>query len=478
MFQYQAPENRHLTTAHLAQTMTLLGLTVNELRQRIESELANNPALELVDEHRCPQCRRKITGRGACPVCSQPKVAQHDEPIIFYSERQEFYPQGVGASGEDLPEDNFAPEVQDLPTYVLRQVAPELAKDDRLIAAHILTNLNEDGLLDVPVIEIARYHHVTISRVENVLYLIQRAEPIGVGARTPQEALLAQLRVLSEVKQVPELAEAIIQQGMDQLSKRQYTELARLLDTTVHRVEHTARFISDNLNPFPARAHWGDIHQGTESAPLVYTNPDVLLRLLDENDSDSPLVAEIIMPLRGTLRINPMFRKALQQASEEKVDAWRSDMEQANLLVKCIQQRYHTIRRLVYQLVTSQREFILRGDAHLIPMTRASIAEQLSVHESTISRAVSSKTVQLPSGHIIPMERFFDRSLQVRTALRQIITNERKPLSDTQLAERLREHGYDIARRTVAKYRSMEGILPARLRHQKTSTKVASRAQV
>jgi RNA polymerase sigma-54 factor len=478
MFQYQATENRHLTTAHLAQTMTLLGLTVNELRQRIESELANNPALELVDERRCPQCRRKITGNGPCPVCSQPKLNHNEEPIIFYSERQEFYPQGIGASGEDLPDDNFAPEVQELPTYVLRQIAPELPKEDRLIAAHILNNLNEDGLLDVPLIEIARYHHVPTSRIEKVLLLIQRAEPVGVGARTPQEALLVQLRVLSEIKNVPELAEPIILQGMELLSKRQYTELARLLDTTPHRIEHAARFISDNLNPYPARAHWGDIHQGTESAPQVYTNPDILLRLLDEKDPESVLVAEIIMPIRGTLRINPLFRKALQQASDDKVDAWRSDMEQANLLVKCIQQRYHTIRRLVYQLVTSQRAFIVHGDAHLIPMTRASIAEHLSVHESTISRAVSSKTVQLPSGHIIPMERFFDRSLQVRTALRQIIINERKPLSDTQLAERLREHGYDIARRTVAKYRSMEGILPARLRHQKANSKVAARAQI
>lgn len=468
MFQIHSPEIRHITTAHLAQTMTLLGLTVNELRQRIESELANNPALELVDDRRCPNCRRKLSGTGPCPLCSRPQTDQQDEPIIFYSDRQEYSPRLYGASGEELPDDNFAPEVQELPTFVMRQIAPELQPEDRGIAAHILTTIDEDGLMPIPLIEIARYHHVTLARVQAVLRLIQRAEPVGVGSQNPQEALLVQLQILSEHTRVPELAERMIQEGMDLLSRRQYTELARRLDSTPQKVEYTANFISDNLNPFPGRAYWGDIHQGTQSHPQVFSNPDIVLRLLDEKDCSSPIVAEIIMPIRGSLRINPLFRKALQKADEDKIDAWRSDLEQANLLVKCLQQRYHTIKRLVYELVTSQRDFILRGDVHLIPMTRASIAEILEVHESTISRAVSSKTVQLPNGHIIPMDRFFDRSLQVRTVLLDIIANERKPLSDTQIARRLHEKGYNIARRTVAKYRAIEGILPARLRQKKS----------
>lgn len=464
MFQYQSQATKHLTTAHLAQTMTLLGLTVNELRQRIESELANNPALELVDEHRCPECRRKVRVSGPCPFCSKPQTSQDDEPIIFYSERQEFYPQTIGTSGEELPDDNFAPETQDLPTYVMRQIAPELSPGDRQIAAHILTSLDDDGLLTIPVIEIARFHHIPMSKVETILNQIQKADPIGVGSRNPQEALLVQLKMLAEVRTIPELAEQIILNGLELISRRQYAELARRLNSTPHKVEYTAKFISENLNPFPARSYWGDIRQGKDSAPQVYSHPDILFRLLDKNNFQSPLVAEIIMPIRGTLRINPLFRNALKQASDEKIDDWRKDLEQANLLVKCIQQRYHTIRRLVYELSTTQRKFILEGDAYLIPMTRAVIAEELDVHESTISRAVSNKTVQLPNGHIIPMEKFFDRSLQVRTVLREIVYNENRPLSDTQIAQHLKERGYHIARRTVAKYRSMEGILPARMR--------------
>jgi RNA polymerase sigma-54 factor len=97
--------------------------------------------------------------------------------------------------------------------------------------------------------------------------------------------------------------------------------------------------------------------------------------------------------------------------------------------------------------------------------SRASLAHELEVHESTISRAVSNKAVQMPNGRIVPLSSFFDRSLNVRTLLREIITKEPRPLSDSELAEMLAENGYHVARRTVAKYRAMEGILPANLRH-------------
>ena len=116
------------------------------------------------------------------------------------------------------------------------------------------------------------------------------------------------------------------------------------------------------------------------------------------------------------------------------------------------------------KLATEQREYILKGDRYLLPMTRASIAEDIGVHESTISRAVSSKSVQLPSGKIIPISKFFDRSLHIRTVISDMIAQEDKPLTDTKIASKLKKDGYNIARRTVAKYRSMEGIMPAHLR--------------
>jgi RNA polymerase sigma-54 factor len=119
-------------------------------------------------------------------------------------------------------------------------------------------------------------------------------------------------------------------------------------------------------------------------------------------------------------------------------------------------------------VVSLQREYIVHGEKYLKPVTRAQISKELDVHESTISRAVANKAVQLPNKRIIPLSSFFDRSLNVRTVLKEIIENEKKPLSDSDLAEMLSEKGFDVARRTVAKYRSIEGILPAHLRKAMT----------
>ncbi|MCK5313962.1 MAG: hypothetical protein KAJ53_02515 [Anaerolineales bacterium] len=465
IIQSQRTAIRPLTTAHLAQTMTLMSLTADELRQKIEGELASNPALEVVEEHRCPNCHRTLSEGGPCPVCSRPQGLSLEEPVVFVSPREDFYTSKSKSISDELPDEEITAEVEDLPTFVMRQIAPELDPDDRLLAAHILTSLDEDGLLRLPLVEIARYHHVPISRIENVLALIQRAEPVGVGSSSPQDALLVQLKVLSETRPTPPLASKAIQEGMDLLSRHQYGELGRLLDVSINQAKKIAYFISENLNPYPARAHWGDIHQSAEPIHDVYHLPDIIISFLN-NSPEPTLVVEIVAPLAGKLRVNPMFRSALPEAPADKSEQWKDDIERASLLIKCIQQRNHTIVRLMQRLAVTQREFILHGDACLAPITRASLAKVLDVHESTISRAVSGKALQLPSGRIIPLAKLFDRSLHIRTVLRQIIDQENKPLTDTQLAKRLKEKGFPVARRTVAKYRSMEGILPAHLRQQ------------
>ncbi len=116
------------------------------------------------------------------------------------------------------------------------------------------------------------------------------------------------------------------------------------------------------------------------------------------------------------------------------------------------------------QLVVIQKNYIIGGDKNMAPLTRAKIAEELGLHESTISRAVSGKTIQLPNKKIVPLAVFFDRSLSLRTTIKEMIEAEDHPLSDSEIKEKLEEDGISIARRTVAKYRSMEGILPAHLR--------------
>lgn len=463
LLQTHKTELRPLTTAHLAQTMSLMSLNALELRQKIEAELSSNPALEISPEHSCPTCHRPLRQPGPCPVCSQPMEIASETPIVFVSSREDLFRSTGKAPAAELPSEELEAEVEELPLFVFRQIAPELEPDDRPLAAHILSSLDEDGLLTVPLIEIARYHHVLPSRLSRVLNLIQHAEPIGVGSSSPQEALLIQLEVLAETRPVPPLAERAIREGMTLLSRHRYSELGRRLEISAEEARQLGQFIGDNLNPYPARAYWGDSRYSNEPGPDVYTLPDVLISQLNTNPR-SALVVEVISPLAGRLRINPLFREALSNAPTEKSEQWDKHLESASLLIKCLQQRDHTIVRLMGQLANLQRDFILRGDAHLKPITRASLAGVLEVHESTISRAVANKAVQLPSGKIIPLSKFFDRSLHIRTALRQIISEENKPLTDTQLAKQLKKRGYSIARRTVAKYRSMEGILPAHMR--------------
>ena len=468
LLQHQRPQLRPQTTAHLAQTMALLELTVEELHQKVEAELARNPALELIDEFRCPTCHKILHNKQLCPTCTNTMGGSPDQPIVYLSSHEDFFVKPrISSYSDDLPDDNFAPDRETLPAYILRQIGPDLHIDDRQIAVHILTSIDEDGFLTIKPLEIALYHHVPLSRVEKIIHLIQHADPIGVGSAGPKDALLVQLEVLSEHLPIPHLAEKAILAGIELLSPHHLPELARHLNIPSSQAKEIVRFISDNLNPFPGRAHWGDQTNAgsSEGQENTYHFPDVIISRVSEEEN-TPLVVEIAMPFYGSLRVNPLFREALQEAPIEKSELWQEDLEQATLLVKCLQQRNHTIVRLMQTLVVKQRDFILYGDAYLKPITRADLADELEVHDSTMSRAVSDKAVQLPSRRIIPLSMFFDRSLHIRTALKQLIDQETYTLSDSQIAVLLLGMGFPVARRTVAKYRSIEGILPAHLRNR------------
>ena len=467
MFQSQVTAQKQLITAHLTQTMSLLGMTSAELSQKIDSELSKNPALEMIEERHCPTCRRTLIEPGPCPICSSPQGNETEEPIVFVSSNDDYYyskPSRVSqTSSDELPDDNIAP-ADDLATYVLKQIASDITEDERPIVAHVLTSLDDDGLLTTTPFEISRFHFVPTASVERLINLIKRADPIGVGSQSPEEAMLIQLKTLREYNQsVPPLAEEAIRNGLHLLSRHQYSELAKILGISDSEAENLAHFISTNLNPYPGRAHWGDTRQKNYNDPQVYQKPDIIVRGLNNNDSDS-MVVEILLPQRGTLQVNSLFRQTLKQLPDDAAEKWKKDLESANLFIKCIQQRNNTMQKLMKYLAKSQRSFILKGEKYLKPTTRAEIAEELGFHESTISRAVAGKSILLPSGKIIPLSKFFDRSLPIRIQLKDIIESEDRPLTDSQLAKILTKKGYKIARRTVAKYRTMEGILPAHMR--------------
>ncbi len=455
-------QSRQQTTAHLAQTMAMIELTVAELRQEVEAQLAANPALELVEERRCPMCHRSLPPSGPCQTCSAPRSESPEEPIVFISPREEFYTQ-KDYSDSDFMDEPASASVDDLPTFVLKQIALDLKPDQQRIAVHLASNLDEDGLLAVDIQDVAWYFHVSIDAIREVQSVIQHAEPLGVGSSSPAEALLIQLEVNRDRCSNSDLAAQMIQNGLDKLSRHLYGELAHQFHSSIAEVTQVAQFISDNLYPYPARSHWGDSHVPTGTGDKVYHHPDILISFLND-DPENAIVVEIISPVGGTLRVNPLFKEAIKSASEESKDEMRTDMDKAGLFVKCLQQRNNTMLRLMTRLVTIQRDYIMHGEKHLVPITRAELAHELGVHESTMSRAVSNKAVQLPNRRIVPMSSFFERNLKVRTVLKELIGTESKPFSDSELVDMLGERGYPVARRTVAKYRAIEGILPAHLR--------------
>ena len=462
MLQRQTQHITIQTSAHLAQTMALLHLTAAELQQKIDSELANNPALELVEERRCPTCKRLLPPTGSCPICSQPKSADSDDPIVFISPREDFYT-GTGSGLSEIPDEPYASELIDLPTYILKQAAADLRVEDRLMAAYILNHLDDDGFLTITPIEVARYHHRLPSEVQAVIDLLKRCDPVGACSANPAEAMLAQVESLEETVIIPEFTREVIANYLQKLSQQHFSEIAKALKTNLAQIKKVSNFISENLNPFPARAHWGDVRNPNEGNTEAFHQPDVLIYYLNDIPGN-PLVVEIILPVRGTLRVNELFKESSKSVDVERADEWKEDIAKASLLIKCIQQRSNAMKLLLEKLVVNQKEYIIGGDKHMVPLTRATIAKELKYHESTISRAVSGKTIQLPNRKIVPLSIFFDRSLAHRTIIKEMIEKEEYPLTDTEIKEKLEEDGIKIARRTVAKYRSLEGILPAQLR--------------
>ncbi|MBN1439030.1 MAG: hypothetical protein JW929_06420 [Anaerolineales bacterium] len=454
VIQRAQPRIRQTTTAHLTQTMSLLELSRAELNQWLNSSLASNPALEVVEPEICPTCRRPLYQPGPCPVCHPAK----EEPIVFLST-----PPARRSSAEDT--DNL-PEVaqpETLADYLMGQIGPELSDKERPIAQYLLARLDDNGLMPEPPLESARFLHVSPFAVEKVLRAIQRCDPPGVGALSTVEALLIQIDALSESGTVPPGVREIVSAHLEELAHGEFAAIAKDLRLPRSAVDEAAHFIKVNLTPYPGRTFFRTGPGRAESDPDLYREAEMTFRTQPGNPG-GPLIVEVYAPLAGRVRVNPEFRQMVRTLTGEEREKWNEKVEEALLIDKCLRQSQNTLMRLAAALAEQQRAFILGTDRELRPLTRAELAKRLAVHESTVSRAVSNKRAALPSGRIVPIARFFDRSLSVRDMVREIVSDESKALSDTEIVSRLEAQGVHIARRTVAKYRAMEGILPMSLR--------------
>jgi len=180
---------------------------------------------------------------------------------------------------------------------------------------------------------------------------------------------------------------------------------------------------------------------------------------------------EVIESRRFGLSVNGMYQQLLMQANQSGVDYSAEERDhiqhyvsRAKMFIANINQRRQTMQKITDFLVAHQRDFLLHGVRHLRPLTRATLAEQTGIHESTVSRATAGKYVMLPNGEVIPFSNFFTASLSVKDVIKDMISNEQRPLTDQEIATKLKDHGYSLARRTVAKYRDQLDILPSSLR--------------
>jgi RNA polymerase sigma-54 factor len=471
-------------TAHLAQTMTLLNMNTEELVQLLASELANNPALEIEEIRRCPSCGRELGFSEICPVCSVKKSDENSDTIVFLSPLKDLSfdyssPRATNDE-EDLDYEDFQVGELSLSEYLLYQLQTECTPIQLEIAEHLISSLDEKGFITIDLEGVAKFFHTGVEEIKDVKAKLQRCDPIGIGSKDSIEAMQIQLQVLESQREVPPLVTVIVNEFMYELLHRQIDEIMLNTDATMDEIADVMEFIAANLTPFPGNAATGNVRTPVKVLDAGYYRPDAIIRFINNSPSNG-LSVEVVMPYVNHILVSSDFKKAIEDAPPIKKEKWENDLSRASLLVKCLQQRAVTMVRLMQYLVDFQKAYILKGERFLIPLTRAKVSKILDVHESTISRAVAKKTVQLPDGRIIPLSTFFSRNMSVRCVLKDIIAQEDQPLSDSKLVLALKEKGYDVARRTVAKYRMMEGILPAHLRKTMTdgqqSTGLAIRAE-
>ena len=454
--QFQSTSQRQQPAAHLTRTMQLLEKTCNELDTELATEISENPALEMAEECRCPDCKQIIPSY-PCQACMN--RLNGTGPIVYVAPRANST-YGTDEHEEYYSTDNRLRDPETLSEHVLKQVAPSISSKERKIAEHILARLDEHGfLIDHPA-EIATYLRASLKMVKAVIELIKRADPIGVASQDVMECLLTQLDTLEQDGKTHPLAHNLLANFWEQLARRDFDTVARKCNVSVQTVKSAAQFIKRNLSPYPAQSHWNNASNATGR----YFRPDVEV-IKNPHKEDGPLIVQVFSAARGWLRVNSSVRSMVSKIEDPaKKDEWAAYLERAALFVKCMRQRDNAMKRIVKLIVTRQPKFILGTDKDLIPMTRVELADELELHESTISRAVANKTIALPNGRIIPLSTFFDRSLAIRAAVLTIIEQESTAMTDEQVAHKLIDYDYKVARRTVAKYRSMLGILPANLR--------------
>jgi RNA polymerase sigma-54 factor len=445
----------------------ILELSSQELQQAISREISDNPALEQVDVETCNVCGTELHG-SICPRCIQRQKsggpAETSENHLSYDELPDNGRERTSDDDEFDPLTRVAAE-QTLAERLLFDMATILPEDDLAIAEYLVGSLDEKGYLSLRAEEVAYELSVDEERVRAVLRVLQAQEPIGVGARNLRECLLIQIAHLKEQGVEQAYAREIVSQFLTELGEHKFGRIARTLHISTEEVEAVWDFVKEKLNPHPAHG-FSETNASDRDTRAMYIQPDVVI----SNTADG-FDVEVVESKRFMLRVNPTYTRLsadLHRMSAEMSAAEKKHVQQyvgrAKLFIANINQRRQTLANITRCLVDAQHDYLQHGVRHLKPLSRAAIAQQLGVHESTVSRATASKYVMLPNGEVIPYAHFFTPSLSVKDILKEVIEQEGRPLTDSEIVDRLKDRGITIARRTVAKYRMQLAILPSSLR--------------
>jgi len=443
-----------------------------ELETVLNQELVENPVLEereeTPEEPEQQAAEDQPAEQKKDEVDHQEAMGDIDLEAYFndYWESNSYQGQQVLGIPEAPPLENTLTREPDLYDHLLWQLHMSGAPDElRKLAELIVGNLDTDGFLVASLEEIQEMGRMEDGEpfaredVERALQLVQSFDPPGVACHDLRESLLAQLDHQGEPHD--SLVWRMIEQHWDLFLKRQFPAIARDLGVELHELEPAVERVK-NLETRPGRKF------GTERAH--YVEPDVAVIKIGEdyiiqlNDDGLP-----------RLRVSKAYRRMLQEMKSNGREAeahqfLRDKMRSAVWLIKSLDQRQRTIYKVANSIVRQQRSFLDHGIEHLRPMVLRDVAEDIGMHESTVSRVVSNKYIHTPRG-LFPMKFFFhsgiDRdygedisSLTVKRKIQQLIQSEdaKRPLSDSALARLLHKEGIQIARRTVAKYRDELGI--------------------
>jgi RNA polymerase sigma-54 factor len=449
-----------ILTPSLQQAIKLLPMSTLELADLLNQEMVENPLLEEVPTEELQPAEQTQTEK---PEAEQPTAEKPDSwddadyEYFFGDYLDDGYRSRTPSEVKELPPiENTLSSASSLSDHLLWQLSLHQSDDEQLreIGTAVIGNLDDDGYLVASVEEIAAMGEWLVSEVEKALQLIQTFDPRGVAARDLQECLWLQLKFLG-LEGTP--TEKIVTEHLRLLQNHQVPEIARRLAMTIDDLQEHIEIIR-NLDPKP-----GSRYNPQQSQ---YVIPDVYVVKVE--DQYVAMLNEEGLP---QLRISPTYRRLLDKnapGTEENTETRnyvKDKFRSALWLIKSVDQRQKTIQKVANSIINFQREFLDNGIEYLRPLVLRDVANDIGMHESTVSRVVNNKYMHTPQG-VFEMKYFFHSgisssygdsvsSVTIKQRIRKIIENEdpRKPLSDSKIVSILQKEGLMLARRTIAKYR-------------------------